>query len=98
MLRLFGEKSWVGPEPFLSYYCVYDPLWRDQHFLRWFVTAVIGLRHCSLPTQPLQFNSGEEHCVTTNPSLTSKENSNTSPPGPVCPHGGGFKHHTNDTS
>ena len=20
MLRLFGEKSWVGPEPFLSYY------------------------------------------------------------------------------
>ena len=20
VLRLFGEKSWVGPEPFLSYY------------------------------------------------------------------------------
>ena len=23
MLCLFGEKSWVGPEPFLSYYCRY---------------------------------------------------------------------------
>ena len=24
MLRLFGEKSWVGPEPFLSYYYGYN--------------------------------------------------------------------------
>ena len=23
MLRLFGEKSWVVPEPFLSYYYYY---------------------------------------------------------------------------
>ena len=31
MLRLFGEKSWVVPEPFLSYY--WGPLGRNVYKL-----------------------------------------------------------------
>ena len=30
MLCLFGEKSWVGPEPFLSYYSLISFLRNDR--------------------------------------------------------------------
>ena len=38
VLRLFGEKSWVGPEPFLAYYC---------HLLKLLIkTVTVALTAC----------------------------------------------------